>query len=197
MRPTHRNIAGSLVGCLAVALLASAAEGDKEVVPVKLNVKLGLWEIATQANINGTPQLPDEMMAKLTPEQRARMQAAMQASMAEMTKPKLAKLCVTAEKVAKGLDIDRRERQNCQRKILSNSSSELEIQESCSESDGTSVLDQHIQLAGSLLGAAEQLTGTVHYAKNSGGKAMGVDSNIKGQWLGASCGDVKDYQLEK
>jgi len=37
----------------------------------------------------------------------------------------------------------------------------------------------------------------VHYVKNAGGKAMTVDSTIKGQWLGASCGDIKDYQLEK
>jgi hypothetical protein len=183
---------------LAGAPLASAADAGRPAVPVKLNVKLGLWEVATQANISGMPQvMPDEMMAKLTPEQRARMQAAMQASMADMAKPKMAKHCVTAEKLARGMDLNGRERQNCQRKIVTNSSSELQINEACTEADGTTVLDEHIQLAGSLLGAAEQMSGTVHFVKNSGGKTMTVDSNIKGQWLGASCGDIKDYQLEK
>lgn len=198
MRPKHWNIAGGLIAGLAVTLLSSAADVGKPAEPVKLNVKLGLWEVATQANISGMPQMmPDEMLAKLTPEQRARMQAAMQASMADIAKPKRAKHCLTAEKLARGWDLERQNRQNCQRKIVTNSSSELEIQESCTEADGTSVMDEHFQLASSLLGAAEQMAGTVHYVRNSGGKTMTVDSNVKGQWLGASCGDVKDYQLEK
>ncbi len=198
MRPTPWKIAASLLIGFSGALLASAADVDKAQVPVKLNVKLGLWEVATQANISGMPQMmPDEMMAKLTPEQRTRMQAAMQASMADMAKPKRAKHCVTAEKLARGMDLEGRDRQNCQRKIVTNSSSELEINEACTEADGTSVMDEHIRLAGSLLGAAEQMAGTVHYVRNSGGKTMTVDSNIQGQWLGSSCGDVKDYQIEK
>jgi hypothetical protein len=191
------NIAGTLIAGLAAASLVSAADAAKPAEPVKLSVKLGLWEISSQGNISGVPPVSDDMMSKLSPDQRARMQAAIQASMAEASKPRVAKHCVTPEKIARGFDLNRQERTNCQRKIVTNSSSELEINETCTEPDGSSVLSEHISLAGSLLGGSEQMTGTVHYVKNAGGKAMTVDSTIKGQWLGASCGDIKDYQLEK
>jgi hypothetical protein len=197
MRPLHWNIAGTVIVGVGFTLLAGAADTPKPTEPIKLNVKLGLWEIATQANISGMPPLSDDMLSKLTPDQRARMQAAMQASMADAAKPKLAKHCVTAEKVARGLDMDRHDSSNCQKKIATNTASELELNESCAGADGTMVLSEHIQLSGSLLGGSEQMTGSVHFVKTAAGKAMTVDSTIKGQWLDASCGDIKDFQLEK
>ena len=73
----------------------------------QLNIKLGLWEIATQANISGAPPIPEDALAKMSPEQRAHMQAAIEASMAEVAKPRLAKHRVTQEKVAQGFNLDR------------------------------------------------------------------------------------------
>lgn len=197
MRPKLTIIAAGLVAAFVAALPVRAADADKPAVPLKLNVKLGLWEIAMQANINGMPPIPDEMMAKLTPEQRTRMQAAMQASMADVAKPKLARNCVTAEKLARGMDLASSERHDCERRITTNTSSEFQISMVCKDPEGTMQLDEHFQLSGSLLGGSEQLAGTAHMVRTAGGKTMTVDSNIKGQWLGASCGDVKDYQLEK
>lgn len=193
MRPKHWIIAAlSIAACGAGSLVAAADSGTASV-PVKLNIKLGLWEIATQANISGAPPISDDMMAKMSPEQRARMQAAIQASMADVAKPKLAKHCVTPEKVAQGFSLDRqRDNAACQKKIITNTASELQLSETCPEENGSTTIDEHIQLSGS-----DQVAGTVHYAKNNGGKSMTVDSTIKGQWLGASCGDIKDFQLEK
>jgi len=186
MRPTDWRIAGTLVAGLAAALLATAAES------VKLNVKPGLWEIASQAEISGPPPLSDDMLAKLTPDQRAKFEAAMQASMANAAKPHLAKHCVTPEKIARGLDVERHDNQSCQKKFVSNSNNEMEFSETCTEQSGTTTIDEHIQLS-----SGEQLTGTINVIRNSGGKTMTVNSTIHGQWLGASCGDIKDFELEK
>jgi Protein of unknown function (DUF3617) len=189
----HWIIAGLSIAGLGVLVIAAAAETGKSGDAIKLNIKLGLWEIATQANISGAPPIPEDTLAKMSPEQRARMQAAIQASMADVAKPKLAKHCVTEEKVAQGFNLDRRhDSTTCQKKLVTNTSTELQLTETCPEDNGSTSIDEHIQLNGS-----DQVAGTVHFVKNSGGKNMTVDSTIKGQWLAASCGDIKDFQLEK
>jgi Protein of unknown function (DUF3617) len=189
----HWTILGLSMAGLTAVLLAAAAESARPAEPIKLNIKLGLWEIATQANISGAPPIPEDALAKMSPEQRARMQAAIQASMADVAKPKLAKHCVTQEKVAQGFNLDRQHDSTaCQKKLITNSSSELKLTETCAEDNGSTSIDEHVQLNNS-----DQVTGTVHFVKNSGGKTMTVDSTIKGQWLAASCGDIKDYELEK
>jgi len=182
----------SIAGFGAVRL-ADAADSAKPADPIKLNIKLGLWEIATQANISGAPPIPEDALAKMSPEQRAHMQAAIEASMAEVAKPRLAKHCVTQEKVAQGFNLDHQhEGAACQKKFVTNTSSELQLSETCPEANGSTTIDEHIQLSGS-----DQVAGTVHFMKSNGGKSMTVDSTIKGQWLAASCGDIKDFELEK
>jgi hypothetical protein len=178
--------AGTVVAGLALTLIAAAAE------PVKLNVKPGLWEIASENQISGTPGIPEDELARLTPEQRARFEAAMQAGMSEAAKPHLAKHCLTPEKIARGLDVDHHDDGSCEKKLISNTGSELQLTETCKENGGSTLINEHFQLAGS-----EAVSGTVHVVRNSGGKTMTIDSSVHGKWLGASCGDIKDFQLEK
>jgi hypothetical protein len=189
----HWTIAGLSMAGVSAVLVAGAAESARPADPIKLNIKLGLWEMAMQANISGAPPIPEDALAKMSPEQREHMLAAIQASMAEVAKPKLAKHCVTQEKVAQGFNLDRQHAgTTCQKKLIANSSTELQLSETCPEDNGSTSIDEHIQLNGS-----DQIAGTVHLVKSSGGKTMTVDSTIKGQWLAASCGDIKDFQLEK
>ena len=82
MRPMHWMIVGLSIAGLGAVVLAVAADSAKPADPIKLNIKLGLWEIATQANISGAPPIPEDALAKMSPEQRAHMQAAIEASMA-------------------------------------------------------------------------------------------------------------------
>ena len=133
-----------------------------------------------------------DLIPGLTPEQRARFEAAMQASMANAAKPRLSKNCVTPEKIARGLDLDQHNDTSCQRKVVSNSASEMEFSEECGSDSGKSVISEHFQLSGS-----EQMTGNVHVVRTSGDKTMTIDSTIHGKWLGASCGDIKDFEIEK
>ena len=65
----------------ATVVLAYAAD-----VP-QLNVKLGLWEIATHPQVNGSLPITDDQLAKLPPDQRAKFEAAMQAAVARGAQP--------------------------------------------------------------------------------------------------------------
>src|SRR5450631_2131173 len=69
----------------AAMMLARAAD-----VP-QLNVKLGLWEVATHPQVNGNLPITDEQLQKLPADQRARFEAAMQAAIARGAQPRIFK----------------------------------------------------------------------------------------------------------
>ncbi|HEY6453311.1 MAG TPA: DUF3617 family protein [Steroidobacteraceae bacterium] len=192
MPPTHWRIAGTVVAGVTVMLLADAAEPVNE--SIKLNVRPGLWEVSAEGQISGAPPISDDMLARLTPEQRARLEAAMQSSMANASKPQRSRHCVTPEKVAQGLAVDESAHadSDCHKKILSNSSNEFDISEQCVRDNESTVLSEHFQFSG-----PQQMTGNVHVVRTAGGKTMTVDKTIHGKWLAASCGDVKDFEIEK
>lgn len=173
-----------LTAALWIAPAALAAE------QVRLNIRPGLWEMASQSQLSGSP-IPGRDLSGLTPEQRARMEAAMQAGMANAAKPHVSKLCLTPEKIAKGLDLDAPEKGTCERKIIRNSGSELALTETCQREGSTTVMDEHFQLSGS-----DQIAGTMHMVRTQGGRTMTIDRKMSGKWLGASCGDVKDFEIE-
>jgi Protein of unknown function (DUF3617) len=63
----------SLACTAAVTALVQGADFTKP------NIKPGLWEVTTNPKMSGQMPIPEEQLAKMTPEQRARLQAAMQA----------------------------------------------------------------------------------------------------------------------
>ena len=66
-----------------------------------LNVKAGLWETTTTRITNGEMPIPAEFLARLTPEQRGKMEARMKANSAEKTKTNTSKSCMSKEKLEK------------------------------------------------------------------------------------------------
>jgi hypothetical protein len=189
MQPRHRNIAGAVVVALALVVNMRTAHAADA---IKLNVKAGLWEIASDGKITGAPPIPEDQLARLTPEQRARFEAAMQASMDNAAKSRVMKNCVTPEKIARGLDIGQHNPASCQKQVLTNTSSEMEVSEQCSDDKGKTNIRERFVLNGS-----GQLTGTVQVSKTSGEQTMTIDTTIHGKWLSASCGDVKDMEVER
>ena len=90
-----------------------------------LNVKTGLWETTTTRITSGEIPIPAEMLARLTPEQRARMEARMKANSAEKTKTNTSKSCMTKEKLEKAPFSD--EQKECTRTIVTSTSSKAEV----------------------------------------------------------------------
>lgn len=181
-----KNIwAVTLYPCMALMALSQAADS------IKLNVKPGLWEVSSLGQASGVPPIPEDTLAKMTPEQRARFQAAMQATMSNASKPRLFKNCITPEKIAQGFDVQPNQSASCQRTVTSISSSEFKVSSVCSGPDGGTTMEMHLQATGS-----EQVSGTVHVVVSRGGKTMTVDNNIHGKWLSSDCGNVTGVQME-
>jgi hypothetical protein len=82
-----------------------------------LNVKLGLWEVTKTITTNGQLSVPPEMLSRLTPEQRARLEERMKAQSADKTTTLTYKSCLTKEKLerAEGFGEDK---ENCSRTII-------------------------------------------------------------------------------
>src|SRR5579883_698001 len=72
---------------LAAALPALAADNTP------LKVKPGLWEMTSDSERSGTPPIPQQMLDKMSPEQRSKFEAAIQQSMGP--RHRVMKHCVT------------------------------------------------------------------------------------------------------
>jgi Protein of unknown function (DUF3617) len=161
---------------------------------VKPNIKPGLWEVSNSPQFSGQLSIPEEDLAKLSPEQRARMEAALKNATSNMKQPHVYKECMTPEKIARGFDIDRSGNDSsCTRKVVSSSASELTLHDECNQTQRKTVSDVHFEIQG-----GTQASGKIHVVMTSAdGKTMTVNSTIQGKWLGASCGSVKDHEVEK
>jgi hypothetical protein len=174
---------------LAATLSGASVQGADFVKP---NVKPGLWEVTLDPQVSGEMAIPEDKLANLTPEQRAQMEAAMKAYVANSSKPKTYKECMTPEKIAQGFDIAHRDDPSCTRKVISSSANELTVHDECNNPPQQSVSDSHFEMK-----SGTQITGKYNYVMTSNGKTMKLIYTIKGKWLGASCGSVKDSELEK
>ncbi len=153
-----------------------------------LNAKLGLWEVTSTTESSGRPPIPPEVLARLSPEQRAKMEAALQAHQSKGPRTDTHKACYTEkdrERAFQSQD-DNGER-SCKRTIVSQSARRMEVRLDCS---------------GSNMGAAngmftveaitpENVKGTVDMKVTRGDNTMNVKSSFSARWLGADCGEYK------
>jgi len=150
-----------------------------------LNVREGLWEVTVTRSMTGmpaTPTIPPETLAKMPPEQRARVEAMMKGGASTDVR----KECVTKEKLEKHTAFSNN-RGDCTRTVVSSTGRKMEMKFHCEEkqssSDGTFVMEA--------LGS-DNVKGTMHMVSNtSGGHTMTMDFTIASKYLGQDCGDVK------
>jgi hypothetical protein len=150
------------------------------------DVKVGLWEVTHTITSSGMPPIPPEMLARLTPEQRAKMEERMKAHASESPRTKTVRSCLTKERLEKDLafaDDD----PACKHTIVSSTSSHLEVHLECDregmKSDGTFKLDAV---------SRESVKGSVHTVTSGGDNSMTIDSTFTAKYLGSDCGTVKD-----
>jgi hypothetical protein len=188
MRRASKRLLQLALTSLAVTAWVQAAELTKP------NIKPGLWEVATNPHISGEMPIPEDQLAKMTPEQRAKLEAAMQAHMTNGAKPRVYKECMTPEKIARGFDIDKHgDDASCKRNVISSSANELTLHDECNKPERKTVTDVHFEVKG-----GTQMSGKINVVMtSSAGKTMTINSTVQGKWLGASCGTVKDAELEK
>ncbi len=160
--------------------------------PGALNLKEGLWEVSVTSS-GGMGGMPADALAKLPPEQRARVEEMMKQKGVSMNgNTTVVKNCVTKEKIAKGIAFaTSNKEEHCTHTFVNSSSSHYEAKFHCDKLgkgddktvDGTTTLD---------IVNADNIKGSTHIVTSKGqGQDVAMDMNFTSKYLGASCGDIK------
>jgi uncharacterized protein DUF3617 len=150
-----------------------------------LNIKPGLWESTRTIQRTGETPIPAELLNRLTPEQRARMEERMKANSAGHSTTKIEKHCVTKEDLEKDR-LKIAESEDCTTTVVNSTRTTLKGKMVCET--------QGMHATGTLeLVAAdpEHLNGSYHSTVEGNGHTMNVEGNWTSKWLGSSCGNVK------
>ena len=150
-----------------------------------LNIKPGLWESTRTISREGQMPIPAETLNRLTPEQRAKLEASMKARAASQSRTTTEKQCVTREQIAdQKLDLDGE--QACTTTITSSTGTTATGNVSCNapgiQGNGTFAIESS---------DPEHYKGSAHSTMTGNGQSVNVDVAFTSTWLGGSCGDVK------
>jgi len=167
---------------VAVVLISSCLWAqDKIVIP---DVKLGLWETTITSQMSGLPPIPPDALARMTPEQRARMEAAIKARSGQPNTT-TSRSCVTKEKLEKGGTFGQ-EPKNCTHSVLESSRSKAEVKFACEE--------EAMKMTGTVRYEAldsEHVKGSTDMAMSGNGRTMNASSTFTSKWVGPACGNVE------
>jgi len=159
--------------CVALPAVSSGAE--------QLHVKLGLWEISTETQSRGMPPLPQEMFAKMTPEQRRKMEADMLAAQAEGPDKDTDTQCITQKDLEHPFQSSNAK--ECKQTIVQTTRTSQEVRIVCSGGvPGSGVLKVSTP-------TPEKMSGTMALKIGEGSNAMTIDAKMQGRWISSDCGD--------
>jgi hypothetical protein len=167
----------------AVLWLAVVALGADKL--QRLNVKTGLWEVTTTINSRGHMPIPAEMLQRLTPEQRARMEARMKAQPAERARTITQRNCVTEKDMEKGALFNSTPNQECTEKIVTSTATSAEIEMSCDTRGVRGNGTVKLQVL-----SPESVQGSSHITALGNGQTLNTDSTFAARWISASCGNA-------
>ena len=147
-----------------------------------LNVRTGLWE-NTLTTIMGGDSIPANLLSRMSPERRAKMEAAMRERASANGHTTTYQSCVTADELKKMPFADK---QNCTDTLLSSSSTDAQIKFACTMEDikANGTLQVHVVSSTSVQGTG---SGTA----TGNGQTMNITSTMSGRWVNSDCGDVQ------
>ena len=147
-----------------------------------LNVKTGLWRVTTVTVITGEMPIPAELLARLTPQQRTRMEERMKARSPERTTTTTEKGCITREQLEQGPAFGE-DRQLCVRTIVASTSRKANMKIQCEQKGvkGGGILQFEAL-------SPENVTGSEHVTASDGTHTMNSNSTITARWMGPACG---------
>jgi hypothetical protein len=168
-------VLGVALACTSVILAAGK---------IKLNVKTGLWQGTITNTVTGSMGLPPEMAAKLTPEQRARFEAAQKKQASGTPRTVTHKDCLTPEKLAEDPFTDRPHGDDakCDETIIKSTATDLEVEEHCTY--GSSKGDVHLSFHAD---SPEHVTGSGTTTTITGGHVMKSVMKMESKWISSKC----------
>ncbi|HEV1287940.1 MAG TPA: DUF3617 domain-containing protein [Bryobacteraceae bacterium] len=164
---------------LAALILAAGVSRADDVTP--LNLKPGLWETTTVQERSGMPSIPPETLARMPPEQRARIEA-MTAGKAAPTTRQSCRL----ENDLKPFTDDNT--QSCKQTIVTSTSTKQEVKMECEKGTANVTVEAK---------DSEHVNGLVVMHMGANGRTMDMKITITAKWISSSCGDVKPSAVGK
>ena len=150
-----------------------------------LNIKPGLWESTRTIKSAGEMPIPTELLNRLTPEQRARMEERIKARSGEHSNTATERHCVTKEDLEKDR-LKLAEAKECTSTVLNSSSTSVRAELVCD------IEGMHATGTLELVAAdPEHLNGSYHSTMNGNGHTRNMEGTWTSKWLGGSCGNVK------
>jgi hypothetical protein len=169
----------------ALAFLQTAPDNQPPSGYQPLGVNTGLWTTKMVITQSGQAAIPDEALARLTPEQRAKAQASLQARLNGQPITRTSQSCLTADQIKNG-SVFNPDKQQCTEKLLNSSATSVEFTVNCQEpSVQTST---HLTLTASDPG---DVTGTGTTTVIVNGRTMTSNAQFTAKWLSASCPSSK------
>ena len=150
-----------------------------------LNIKEGLWEMTVTHSMIGMPAIPPDTLAKMTPEQRARIEATMKQSGMGGPTADVHKECVTKEKLEKQSAFSDN-RKECTRTVVNSTGSKLEIKVHCEEKQSSTDATLLLEAV-----STDNVKGSMQSVTNTTGRTMNMNFTFSSRYLGPACGDVK------
>lgn len=144
-----------------------------------LNVKPGQWESTVTTQTTGLPPIPQEVLDKMTPQQRAMMEERMKGNQTPHSSTN--KSCVTKEDIDKGFNVGNDDK-SCTRTVISSTGSKQEIKIECNRDNSKQTGTIRIEAAGS-----ESVKGSMQMTVSSGGRSMNMNATFNSKWLGPVC----------
>ncbi len=164
---------------IMMTLAAISAWGADQFQP--LHVKTGLWHATTTITTHGDFQLPADMLARLTPEQRARYEAETRAASPGDTTTRTQESCVQTTDLDNGTMFNPDDKV-CTEKVLKSTSSKLDVAIDCHYDNMISKALISLEAIGS-----EAVKGTGTTTITSGGHSMTSKTDFNARWLSPIC----------
>ncbi len=158
--------------------------GDK-ITP--LDVKMGLWQVTSTTTTNGAIGLPPELLAQMTPEQRARYEAAMTRGGNGTPRATTYKSCLKDEKELSEdpfSALKSHPEVECEKKSVKSTSTDVEVSGSCTAKEADAKGDFHISFHAL---NSEHVVGTGQSSMTMNGRSMKSTMKYESKWLGATC----------
>ncbi len=169
-----------LVLCTLLVLAPLACRAADDLTP--LNVKIGLWEQTVGMQSPGLSSMSADMLAKVPPEQRAQVEAAMKGAMNHTVKS-----CFTADSLKRAQAFQGTPDSACKRTIIRSSSRSLDFHMECSTSKSKSAGEAHFESPN-----PETMRGEINTTTTTPqGRTIVSKTTISSKWLSADCGTVQ------
>jgi len=169
----HKTIWAAAIALLCFPALLSAQTTER------LDIKLGLWKTTTVTESSGQPPIPQEVLDRLTPEQKAKMEERMKA--ASGAKTVIRHHCLTQEDLDK-MTFARPDNKSCTTSNLKSTSSVQDANINCGQGAMKTSGTVHVEALD-----RGNVKGSFKMTMTDGTHTMNMNSQFTGTWEAPTC----------